>query len=250
MAFHRYFPSLKPEIIVRSNDSIWPGAIGAFLGAFFAFIFGLITFYLQKKFDRYWKHKNAIVEIEQLLNDHLNESAANQFLLEGAVETLKRNHMTYTLLTNLRLLPDIELRIGDLDILNKYSDYKEPVVKVNHGMKAWQGINERLHQNVISNPNLPAPIIHKNMEHIQKQAEDLIKFLKGVDANAKKFLTYIRIYMRKDKHFWSTWLLRKKNKTIITPEEIRKESEILNKEITEISAESRKRIAKIMKNNS
>lgn len=238
----------RPEIILQSKDSILPSAAGAFLGAFFAFIFGLITFYLQKKFERYWKHKNAVVEIEHLLNDHLNDSAGNQYLLQGAVNTLKKYHMTYTLLNQFRMPNDMDLRIGDLDVLNAYSDYKEPVTKLDNGLASWQGLNERLQQNVIANPGMPVAIVHKNMEHIQKQAEALVKFLLGLDEDTKRFLAFIRIYMRKDRHIWSIWLLKKKNgnKPIISKEEIDKEIETLDTEITEISKESRERIAKIM----
>lgn len=243
-------PNLATEssrIIIQTNNSIWPSAIGAFLGAFFAFVFGLIAFYLQKKFERYWKHKNAVVEIEHLLNNHLNQNAGNKYLLRGAISTLQRNHMTYTLLTSLRLPEDINLRIGDIDILNKYQDYEEPTIKVNHGMKAWQGLNEQLQKSIINNLNLPAPIVHKNMEQIQKQAEELLKFAIGLDEDTKYLLSYIRIYMRKDKHIWSIWLLRKigKSKPIITKKEIERELRVLQAEIDKVSKKSRERIAKI-----
>ncbi len=243
-----FSPIHRPEIVIQNNASIWPSAIGAFLGAFFAFIFGLITFYLQKKFERYWKHKNAVVEIEQLLNDHLNNSAANQYLLHGAVNTLKKQNMTYTLLNQFRIPEDIELKIGDLDLLNRYSEYKEPVTKLNHGMSVWQGINEQSQHTVIINPSMPAPIVHKNMAYIQNQAEALLKFLLGLDEDTKRFLAFIRIYMKKDKYIWSIWLLKKKNKdqSIISKEEIEQELKTLSNEIAEISKESRKRIAKIM----
>jgi hypothetical protein len=247
---HGFSAIHRPEIILQSKDSIWPGAVGAFLGAFFAFIFGLITFYLQKKLERYWKHKNAVVEIEHLLNDHLNDSAGNQYLLQGAIDTLKRHHMTYTLLNQFRMPEDMDLRLGDIDILNAFADYKEPVIKLNNGLTSWQGLNDRLQQNIIANPGMPAPIVHKNMEHIQKQAEALVKFLLGLDEDTKRFLAFIRIYMRKDKHIWSIWLLKKKNgdKPIISKGEIDTELKTLETEIAEISKVSRERIAKIMGN--
>jgi len=238
----------EPRLIIQNNESVWPSAVGAFLGAFFAFGFGVIAFYLQKKFERYWKGKNTVVEIEHLLNDHLNTISGNRYLFGGAINTLKKNNMTYTLLAPFRLPKDINLRIGNLDLLNKYSDYKEPVEKVNHGMKAWQGLNEQLHQTVIANPGTPPTIVHKNMNHIQGQAETLLKFLNALEEDTRHFLAYIRIYMRKDKHIWSIWLLemQNKDKPVVTKSEVKKELKKLQKEVEEISAESRKRIAKIM----
>jgi hypothetical protein len=238
----------RPEIIVNSNDSIWSSALGAFFGAFAAFIFGLIAFYLQKKFERYWKHKNSVVEIEHLLQDHLDQSAANQFLLNGAIETLQRHHMTYTLLTQLRLSEDINLRVGDLELLNKYFDYKEPVVKVNHGMKTWEGMNTQLHQTIISNPTLPAPIVHQNMNHLKEQAQSLLKFMAALDKDTEYLLGYVRVYMRKDKHIWSLWLHKKRysDAEFVSEDEIQSEIKILESEIREISEKSKERIQKIV----
>lgn len=245
-----FLPAQQREIVVQTNDSIWPSAVGAFLGAFFAFLFGLITFYLQKKFERYWKHKNALVELENLLNDHLNIISGNQYLLKGAFETLKKHHMTYNLLTNLRLPEDIELRIGNLEALNKYADYKEPTVKVNHGMSTWQGMNEKLQQSVITNPGIPVIAVNKNMDHIQDQAAALIKFLEGLSQDTKSFLAFIRVFMRKDRNIWSIWLLRiqAKDKPVVSDDEIKEELKILEKETKVASKQSIERITKIMGN--
>ncbi|MBN1262826.1 MAG: hypothetical protein JW991_00550 [Candidatus Pacebacteria bacterium] len=249
--FHNRFPDmLNPQITMQNKESVWPSAVGAFLGAFFAFAFGLVTFYLQKKLKRYWRHKRAVVELEHLVNDHLDNSSVNQYLLEGTVRTLQKHHMAYTLLNQFRLPKNINLRVGNLDVANAYLEYKNSVLKLNHGMSTWQGLNEKLQQNVIANPKLPPPIIHENMRHIQKQGESLLKFLTGLDRDAKRFLAFIRIYLRKDKHIWSIWFLNKKNKgkPIITKKETEKDLRALDNEIREISKISRKRIAEIMEN--
>ena len=234
----------------QPTESIWPGAIGAFLGAFSAFIFGLITFYFQKRFERYWKHKNAVVEIEHLLQSHLNQNSSNQFLFNGAIDTLQRNHMTYTILTELRLPDDLSLRIGDIDILNRYFDYQDPIEKINHGAKTWQGMNEQLQQSITGNPNLPAPIVHKTMEYLENQARSLLKFMEAQDIDTRNLLAYIRIYLRKDRHIWSIWWLKRKNnhKPIISEDEVEQEIKMLQKEIDEISKKSRDDIAKIVGN--
>lgn len=245
--FSEPFLRTPHEIVITSNDSIWPSAIGAFFGAFFAFIFGLITFYVQKRLERYWKHKNAVVEIEQLLNDHLNTISGNRFLLEGAAKTLKGHNMTFTLLTQFRLPEDMNLRLGNLELLNRYADYKEPVEKLNHGMNSWQGLNDRFQQNVIANPGMPVSMVHKNMEHIQGQGETLIKFLNGLDQDTQDLLSYVRIYMRKDKHFWSLWFHKEdeERNPLITKKEVKEELNTLKEQVKKISEESKKRIDKI-----
>lgn len=247
--FYGSFPAMpNPQIIAQNKEPVWPSAVGAFFGAFFAFAFGLVTFYLQKKLKRYWEHKRAVVELEHLVNDHLDNSSVNQYLLEGAIKTLQKHHMAYTLLNQFRLPKGINIRVSNLDVANAYLGYKDSALKLNHGMNTWQGLNEKLQQNVIANPELPPPIIHENMRHIQKQAESLLKFLTGLDEDAKRFLAFIRIYLRKDKHIWSIWFLKKKNKNkpIITEKEAEEELRVLDNEIKEISENSRRRIAEIM----
>jgi hypothetical protein len=244
-----YILSYTPEIIVRIDESIWPSALGAFLGALFAFAFGLIAFYYQKIFERYWKHRNAIIEIEHLLNDHLNNNTGNQYLVKGAINTLVKNNMPYTLLNQFRLPDDIHLRIGDLVVLNKYAEYKDPVEKVNHGMTAWQGLNERLHQNVISNPGISGNIVHTSMNHLQKSAEELYKFLILLDTDTTHFLAYIRIYLKKNKYIWSIGMKKHfKSTQFISDDEIQKEFVSLKDEIKENSKKSRERIAQVVNN--
>jgi len=245
--YHHLF-NTAPTIVVKTQDSFLPSAIGAFLGAFFAFIFGLITFFVTKKLERYWLHKKSAVEIEHILQQHLDQNASNKYLLQGAIKTLQKKHMTYTLLDLLRLPEGIDMRIGDLELLNKYQDYEEPAIKVNHSMTAWQGLNERLSQVVINNPDLPTGVINQNMTHLEEQAGDLIKFIDGLDEETQIFLAYITVYLRKDKHYWSKWWLRKKtNRTeLVTDDEVKIELKKLQKSIEEISRKSRERIAKIM----
>ena len=244
-----YLSSANPEIIVRSTESIWPSALGAFLGAFFAFVFGLIAFYLQKKFERYWKYRNAIIKLEYLLNDHLNINAGNQYLLKGAIETLKRNKMTYTLLSQFKLAEDINLRIGDPEVLQEYVDYKGRAEKINHGMNTWQSLNEKLHQTIITNPGIAPVIVNANIDQIQQQAESLCNFLISLDNKTKHFLAYIRIYLKKDKYFWSIWLekKRRRNNKIIYDNDIEKELLELKNEIDDITRKSREEIMQIIK---
>lgn len=241
-------PQITSKTTPKFNESVWPPAIGAFLGAFFALVFGLVAFYFEKKFERYWKHKNAIVEIEHLLQDNLDLNSGNQFLLKGAIKTLKKNHMSYTLLSPLKLSEDINLRIGNLEALNRYFDYKEPVIKVNHSMKTWQGMNTQLQKVLISNPSLPSPVVHKNIDNIQEQAENLLKFIVALDQDTKYLLGYITAYIRKDKHIWSMWLYRMTNKEapFISEKEIQIEIKALESEIKKITKKSKERIEKII----
>lgn len=221
-----------------------------FFGAFFAFIFGLITYYIQKRFDRYHKHKNATVELEYLLQENLDKSIANQFLLEGAIETISKDLFAFTLLTDFRQPPDLSLRLGDLGLINKYAEYQTSVARMNHSMQTWQKMNEKLHDTAISG-TLTEQAKQVNQAHLKSQASVVIKFLKGMDEETKELVTYVRVFMRKDKHVWSIPWLRRNNKLkigddVVTKKEVQDELRVTEKEIEEVQRQSKEKIKKIV----
>src|SRR5882757_3347002 len=82
------------------KDNFWGNLIiqgaGAFFGALFAFLFGLLAFWLQKKRERFIMHKNAVVELESLLWDHYDTNLRNEDRVKSSINTLKKpGHLTY-----------------------------------------------------------------------------------------------------------------------------------------------------------
>ena len=96
-------------------------SFAAFLGAFFAFVFGLIAYRYDKKRERIIKHQNATVELGYLLNEHLDDIWKDIFLINGTLQIFGRNVPTYNHLNPLRVVEDLELRLGDLELINMIS---------------------------------------------------------------------------------------------------------------------------------
>lgn len=242
---HRFnHPVVIEHIVAPRESNLLADAAGAFFGAFFAFTFGLIAYYIQKKLDRYHKHKNSVVELEHLLQEHFDVSSGNQYLLKGAIETISKGAFNFTILTPFRLPDDITLRFGNLELLNKYMPYSTSVTKLNHGMMTWGKMVDQLHQAAIAGALSPQAK-KANQEHLKAQALDLIRFLLGLDQETKELVAYVRIFLRKDKYIWSIPLIERSGKQIVSKEEITAEKKKLEKEMEEIGEESRKQIDEI-----
>lgn len=245
---HRFYRQLAET---KSENAFFNDASGAFFGAFFAFIFGLVAYFIQKKFDRYHKHTYATVELEYLLQEHLDRSSANQYLLEGAITTISKGAFAFTLLSEFRIPEDISLRLGELALINRYADYQTSARRMNHSMMTWQKMNEKLHEAAISGA-LTEEAKNRNQEHLVAQAKDVIKFLKGLDEDTKYLVSYVRVFMRKDKHIWSIPLIKrggslKQGDDIVYDKEVRAELKVMEKEIVEVQKNSKAKIEKIIK---
>jgi len=244
---HRFYSQIAET---KPDNTFLADASGAFFGAFFAFIFGLVAYFIQKKFDRYHKHTYATVELEYLLQEHLDRSSANQYLLDGAIATISKDAFAFTLLSEFRLPEDISLRLGELALINRYADYQPSPVTMKHAMMTWQKMNEKLHEAAISGA-LTEVAKKLNQNHLVAQAKDVIKFLKGLDEDTKYLVSYVRVFMRKDKHIWSIPLIKrrgslKQGDDIVSYKEVKAELKVMEKEIADVQKNSRAKIEKIV----
>lgn len=242
--FHPYIECLTNQ----DKNNFLADASGAFFGALFAFGFGLIAYFIQKKFDRYHKHKNAVVELEYLLQEHLDLNAGNRYLLQGAIKTIDKGAFNFTILTPFRLPENLSLKLGNLELINRYAGYCVSASKLNHSMATWEKMTDQLHQAAIAGA-LTEDAKKANQAHLRAQAMDLIRFLFGLEKETKELVSYVRIFLRLDKNIWSIPLLEKKlgTKEIITHKEVKAEEKKMEKEIEEIGKESRDRIDQIKK---
>lgn len=226
------------------EDVIIQGA-GGFFGAFFAFIFGLLTFWINKKRERFFLHKNAVVELEYLLNDHLNFIAKNEYLTIHTVKILKRRYYTYNKLQLFRLPDDLELRLGDLDVINRYFDYRESLVRLNSDFEKANRAFENL-SNFALTQGIPPH--ERNFTHLIEQLNLLNKFLFSLLDEVKELLAYVRIYLRRLESFKEKGIrVYKLNRySRITEKEIKKELKTLEKEIRKTMQESQEKIKKTL----
>lgn len=249
--FGRYYHNDYLNLVTESKDSFFTKEFnGAFFGAFFAFVFGVVAYFVQKKFDRYFKHKNAVVEMEYVLQRHLDMLSTNEYLLRGAIKTISADKFTFTLLNSFPLPDNLALKLADLALINKYEmEYVGTVTRMNHSMQTWQSMNDKLHDAAISGV-LKEQDKNVNQGYLVTQAIELIKFLKGMDEEAQYLVAYVRVFIKKDKYIWSLPIYKYRNKLerdedIVTDLEVKSELKLMKKEIIDSQAKSREKIKKV-----
>lgn len=207
--------------------------IGSASGAFFAFLFGMVTYIITKNRERWAKHKNALVEIEYLANEHLDDIAGNVSGINGTLEIFKNNKFTYNRLRLLSLADDLELRLGDINIINQYFNYKVDIQRINEDFNTWNRANELLHSAILTGHVHPDDI-KKNKDHLAHQASEIKKYLSLLNDGCKSLLVLIRLRLKKEQNY-KTYLLNKIANKLSPPtrNEAKDELKKLTKEMDE-----------------
>ena len=150
-------------------------SVGAFLGSFTAFIFGIIAYDYTKKREKWVVHHNALVETERLINRHLNQISNNIFLLKGSIDTFSKSAFSENELSALED-PDHMIDFHNIELINTYQDYEALLEKVNHDMVGWNKSNDRLF-NVALSGRVPPQDIEINRQGLSKRSKELINHL-------------------------------------------------------------------------
>lgn len=221
-------------------------ASGAFFGAFFAFMFGLITYYWTKWVERQKKDYDTMVKLEGVLNEHLNTFSRNEYLIHGSIDTLNKGAMTYNILRKYRLVEDVELSFLDLDLINKYFEYRDSTNSLNNDFEVANKATDILREALLSG-KVDHTAINFNSRIAVANLTALNKMASVTDDETKKLLCLIRIKIREDmpgligirRLFWKPY--------IPTAQEFEKEMSKLEKEIAETKVASAKLISKSLK---
>jgi hypothetical protein len=226
-----------------SNSFLNNAAVGAFLGAFFTFIFALWTYRYTKKHEFWMKHKRATVLTEHLMNRHLNEISDNAYLAEGSISLLSSENFTYNEFHQLPV-PEIMIDFQNLDLINKYADYEADIHKLNNDMQSWNRANKGLWEALISG-KIDIESSKQNVSHLIKQAQMISRFLKATLEDTYSLGAYVRVFMRKDK-FDRFGRLEKTNEIKLSDEEVTLERKDFIKQSKDTMKKSREKIEKIM----
>lgn len=213
-----------------ANLKLLTDASGAFFGAFFAFMFGLVTYYWTKWVERQKKDYNAIVKLEGVLNEHLNIFARNEYLIHGSIDTLNKGAMTYNILRKYRLVEDMELSFLDLDLINKYFEYRDSVNSLNNDFEVANKATDILRETLLSG-KVDQAEINFNSRIVVANLITLNKMAVVTNDETKTLLCLIRIKIREDQPglvgahrlFWKPY---KPTKQELKKERIKLEREI------------------------
>lgn len=235
------------DILIAQNDKTFTNDaivafLGGFSGAFFAFMFGRFAGDVDKKKERYLKHQHAMVKMEYLLVKHQDKVSRLVYLLRNTINILKSGKFTHNRFPGLNVIEDIELELGDINLINEVSNYWLSVERVNNDCNSLNRILEALQQIVIS-----GVMPHRdNFIHLIGQMELLMKYLEepfieeNITLNA-----YIRILLEKERgmsEFRKLLKLYKITEHKVSTQQINKIKKEIYKEINKRKKEDTERL--------
>jgi len=152
-----YFEKLPSDLdmlIFEGNKTFSNNAIiaflGAFFGAFFAFIFSRFTNFINRKRERYLKHKHAMVRMEYVLIKHQDKVSRLIYLLDNTIKIISNSKFTHNRFSGLNLLENIELELADIKLINEVANYWQSAERVNSDCASLNRILETLQQILLS----------------------------------------------------------------------------------------------------
>jgi len=194
MGWHHHPPQY---IVLNDVDTtpvlLSPEFVGAFSGAFFAFLFGIISYRIIKRFERFIQHRNALITLDRLLNEHIDLIGLNR---TGALNTspILRNHkLTHNRLIKLPVRKELNTELGSLDIANRYFSYERGVYRTNVDSQSLNYTLTRFEDVMIGGGVLPG----ENWHYIVGAIDQVPGHLDKLETETKLLLSLVRIHIRR-----------------------------------------------------
>lgn len=211
-------------------------SVGAFVGSFSAFIFGLIAYDYTKRRDKWTVHHTALVIAENLINRQLNGISNNIFLLKGSIETFEKEAFSENELYPLDNPPDF-IDFLNIDLRNEYLDYQSLVEKVNHDLISWNRSNIRLFDAALSG-RVSDESIDINRKGLLQRSKQIVEHLEDLMQEAYTTGAYIRKFIAVDQRDILARLFKTANISL-TDEEVDEERKKYIKESEETMEKDR-----------
>lgn len=225
------------NLFIRTDLDFANKMMGAFAGAFFAFLFVRIGDGLTRLYERKKKNYNGLVRLEYLCNEYLNRISDNIFILDDfstiATNSMAKNEpFIYMNTLHEFIIPkDILLDLANIDLINEVFSFYADTEKMNHSITTVNRFYSEIKDAFIQQKIDYATYKTNVSIGLAKMAE-LRKFLLGIDQETKKMAATTRL-LSKNKPFL-TYLIQLISREYLTnrikkkiPSEVKKlESEI------------------------
>lgn len=171
-------------------------SFSSFLGAFFAFLFFLIS----KKVERFHEGKkrnhNAIVFLEQIINEYFCIIAENLEQLKNFKETLiRRNGVWGNKLQYFPIERKITLELKDIELINDVFLMNLHVRQLNESIEIVLGRNKEIFKRALDGI-MEDKVVEKNLGYLIPLVETLEKHHKILEGEILNILVKVRIFLR------------------------------------------------------
>ncbi len=183
------------QIIINNNSAYIENCLGAFFGAFFAFLFLIIGNLCCKYHNRYKKNRNALVKLSHILNWYLAVNNDNIFLLKLLIDTINKKVFYFGKFTKLKIDGSILLDLYNIDLINEMFDLNLSIYKNNQSLEimfsAYEKDKEYFLDKKISKKNLNNSVVGK-LDELNK----LKKSLQLLDNKTEEVFAKVAVLMR------------------------------------------------------
>lgn len=223
-------------------------AIGAFAGAFFAFIFLRLGDFFSKIYSREVKHYNSLIILETQLNEIGGIIHDNLYILPSFQRIISTGNIYYNNLHTIPVDKSHYESLYDVALINELFTYFYQVRKINDDIETatngYSDIKNALIQQHINQAHytVNAKILTENLKMIET-------FLIDLEERTTKLMARVRVQARKDKPLGSRIMevfIRPSGKNL-KKSELNKEFKNISKEIEETKTQSQKEIEEVLK---
>ena len=235
MSWYHHTPNY---IIFHDSNSepffLSPEFIGAFSGAFFAFVFGIVSYRIIKRYERFIQHRNALVSLERLLNEHIDLIGLNRTVALNTQRILEAHRLTHNRLLELPVRKELNTELGSLDIANRYFSYERGIHRTNVDSQSLNYTLTRFEDVMVGGGVLAG----ENWHYITGAFAQIPQHMNKLEKETKELLSLTRIHIARlaGKGIWYA-NAQKEWSVDITDEELKKEMAKLEEEIRIVSGQ-------------
>lgn len=189
------------NIFIKHAPGYINNAIGAFMGAFFAFLFLRVADWMGKKAERKKKDQRALVRLEHLCNENANNIYDNISEIGKFTETARyclKSRQLFRYVSRLQKIPlnrEIPLLLTNLGLINELLSFNVDLIRVNRDIETLNRFFESIKG---------ASLDGYHVGNINKLIEDLSlldKFLQYTTERNKRILSIARVLLKNRNSF-------------------------------------------------
>lgn len=228
----------------RIFDTFW----GTFFGAAVALVFLPLTNLVGRIIKRQIQHYNSLVIFEGQLNEMMGIIKDNIYILPTFRLTIKTANIYWSQIRTIPIDKSHLVNLADLGLINEVFDFYNKIRKLNDDIenlsKGYNEIKNAYIEHLITVEHYVAnsTIISKELELLEAFQEDLFEELLNL-------ATKIRLHIKKDRPFILKMqeFIKYNSSEKITLKEFSGEKLKLQRELKQVSAESKEEIKKLLK---
>lgn len=189
------------KIFFQSDSGYINNAIGAFMGAFFAFLFIRISEAFTKIYERENRHYNALVRLEHICNGYLNIISDNIFVIDDFIDIAQKavqndkRFIYFDVLHEFSIDKEITLDLANIELINEVFSLEVGVKKMNYSINATNRFYTDI-KNAFIQKNIDFETYKINVNKLIEKLIQLKSFLTDLEKEDKRVLAISRILMK------------------------------------------------------